>query len=85
MSKVLGNISIAKLLYSRKTRPLPSRGSYSKEDIVRAVDLVKRIKHPSEVLVRIRLMWGINKLCRDIVNDYNRRLYALEENSETQY
>ena len=70
--KVLENISIAKL-YSRKT----GRGSYSKEDIVRAVDLVKRIKHPPEVLLKCVVL--NTKLCRDTIT----RDYALEENGES--
>ena len=59
---MLENISIMRS-YNRKS----SRGSYSKEDIVRAVDLSTRIKHPSEVLLRCVVL--TTELCRDIVND----------------
>ena len=48
--------------YTQKTKR-----SYSKEDIVRAVDFIKRIKHPSEELQRCVVLAA--ELCHDVVND----------------
>ena len=60
-SKVFENISIMQG-YTQKTKR-----SYSKEDILRAVDFVKTIKHLSEVLQRCVVLAA--ELCHDGVND----------------